>query len=232
MRNIWSIFVQLVTTWNENYQQSYKEETNSIHKFTLIPNFHKHLVLQTVQRMNVDVMLVVLSEELNIAKLAHYQQDVLINNQQPLNLEAYGRASKIIEVQNLGNKEKVRISVDDLSNIIIPRIEEIFEKVSSELKKSGFFNSLNSGIVITGGSSKLFGLREFVSNHLRLSTRIGKPIYTNNLSDIVTNFRYSTVIGILEKAYDNFLIKKENKNSVNFLNNFFQECKNWFYKNF
>ena len=139
---------------------------------------------------------------------------------------------KIIEVQNLGNKEKVKISVDDLSNIIIPRIEAIFDKVSSELKKSGFFNSLNSGVVITGGSSKLFGLREFVSNYLSLSTRIGTPIYTNNLSDIVTNFRYSTVLGILKKAYDNFLIRKESKNSNNFLNNFFQECKNWFYKNF
>ena len=45
---------------------------------------------------------------------------------------------KIIEVQNLGNKEKVRISVDDLSSIIIPRIEEIFDKVSSELKKVDF----------------------------------------------------------------------------------------------
>ena len=107
MRNIWSIFVQLVTTWNENYQQSYKEETNSSQKFTLIPNFHKHLVLQTIQRMNIDVMLVVLSEELNIAKLAHYQQDVLINNQQPLNLQAYGRASKIIEVQkSIYDREK------------------------------------------------------------------------------------------------------------------------------
>ena len=106
---------------------------------------------------------------------------------------------KIIEVQNLGNKEKVRISVDDLSSIIIPRIEEIFDKVSSELKKSGFFNSLNSGIVITGGSSKLSGLQEFVSNYLSLSTRIGNPIYNNNLSDIVTNFRYSTV-RILEKS--------------------------------
>ena len=98
---------------------------------------------------------------------------------------------KIIEVQNLGNKEKVRISIDDLSNIIIPRIEEIFDKVSSELKKSGFFNSLNSEVVITGGSSKLFGLQEFVSNYLSLSTRIGTPIYNNNLSDIVTNFRYN-----------------------------------------
>ena len=76
---------------------------------------------------------------------------------------------KIIEVQNLGNKEKVQISVNDLSSIIIPRIEEIFDKVSYELKKSGFFNSLNSGIVITGGSSKLFGLQEFVANHLSLS---------------------------------------------------------------
>ena len=132
---------------------------------------------------------------------------------------------KIIEVQNLGNKEKVQISVNDLSSIIIPRIEEIFDKVSYELKKSGFFNSLNSGIVVTGGSSKILGLQEFVANHLSLSTRIGSPIYTNNLSDIVSNFRYSTVLGILKKAYDNFLVKKESKNGTNFVNNFFQECK-------
>ena len=45
---------------------------------------------------------------------------------------------KIIEVQNLGNKEKVQISVNDLSSIIIPRIEEIFDKVSYELKKVDF----------------------------------------------------------------------------------------------
>ena len=138
---------------------------------------------------------------------------------------------KIIEVQNLGNKEKVQISVNDLSSIIIPRIEEIFDKVSYELKKSGFFNSLNSGIVVTGGSSKILGLQEFVANHLSLSTRIGSPIYTNNLSDIISNFRYSTVLGILKKPMIIFLLKKK-INSANFVNNFFQECKNWFYKNF
>ena len=86
--------------------------------------------------------------------------------------------------------------------------------MSSELKKSGFFNSLNSGIVITGGSSKLFGLQEFVSNYLSLSTRIGTPIYNNNLSDIVTNF---SITGLgTEKAYDNFLKKKKVKTALTF----------------
>ena len=75
---------------------------------------------------------------------------------------------KIIEVQNLGNKEKVQISVDDLSSIIIPRIEEIFDKVSYELKKSGFFNSLNSGIVITGGSSKIIWLARICCKSFKL----------------------------------------------------------------
>ena len=59
-----------MSIWNRDYLQTLNSEEGSLRAVTLIPNFHKHLVLETVQRMNLNVMQVVLQEELMIANFA------------------------------------------------------------------------------------------------------------------------------------------------------------------
>lgn len=65
---------------------------------TLIPNFHKHLVLETVQRMNLNVMQVVLQEELMIANFAFTHKERLAEQVETTNLVPFGRSAKVIEV--------------------------------------------------------------------------------------------------------------------------------------
>lgn len=66
---------------------------------TLIPFFHKHLVLQTVQRMSLNAMEVVLKEELMIANMAESERENLISHKERIDLHSFGRSAKIIEVQ-------------------------------------------------------------------------------------------------------------------------------------
>lgn len=65
---------------------------------TLIPFFHKHLVLQTVQRMSLNAMEVVLKEELMIANMAESERENLISHKDRIDLQSFGRSAKIIEV--------------------------------------------------------------------------------------------------------------------------------------
>jgi len=61
-----------------------------------------------------------------------------------------------IEVPPVGRGKKPRIlSRQLLSDIIQPRAEEIFRLIDNETKRMGYEKSLNSGIVLTGGTALL-----------------------------------------------------------------------------
>ena len=83
--------------WNKDYLLSQQSEEGYSQKITLIPNFHKHLLLQTLQRMNINIMEVILQEELSVAQLAYLDKQTLIKqSNSTINLDAYGRAAKVI----------------------------------------------------------------------------------------------------------------------------------------
>ena len=73
----------------------------------------------------------------------------------------YGSALKnlvsqeqMISVPAIGDGESKELSIQRLAEIIEPRVEELFDFVRNELKKTGFHEGvLASGLVITGGCS-------------------------------------------------------------------------------
>lgn len=87
MKTVWIRFVQLISIWNQDYLRAQESQEGYTSSFTLIPNFHKHLLLQTLQRMNIGVMEVVLEEELCIAHLAFAHKQTLIERRHLINLE-------------------------------------------------------------------------------------------------------------------------------------------------
>jgi cell division protein FtsA len=112
--------------------------------------------------------------------------------------------NEIISIPGIAGRDRKEISMRTLAHVINARMEEIFAQVYFEIKSSGYVNSLNAGIVITGGGSQLKHLKQLVEYSTGLSTRIGYPAsyLAKNSKDDLKNPMYSTGIGLILKGYE------------------------------
>ncbi len=84
-----------------------------------------------------------------------------------------------------------------LAEIIEARVEEIFEKVQEEVKKSGYDGLLPSGVVLTGGTAELPGIVEKARAMFNLPVRIGTPQGVHGVIDAINKPAFSTGVGLL-----------------------------------
>jgi cell division protein FtsA len=112
--------------------------------------------------------------------------------------------NEIISIPGIAGRDRKEISMRTLAHVINARVEEIFAQVYFEIKSSGFSNSLNAGVVVTGGGSQLKHLKQLVEYTTGLSTRIGYPtsFLAKNNKDELKNPMYATGIGLILKGFD------------------------------
>ncbi|MBA7701345.1 Cell division protein FtsA [subsurface metagenome] len=120
---------------------------------------------------------------------------------------------KLIEISNINEKDKHNVSEKYLVEIIEPRVSEIFSLVGTEVRKSGCYNMIPGGIVITGGSSLLPGISEVAEQVLNLPSRLGRPHYEGELADMINDPSYSEAIGLLSFATEKYSIGRSFKST-------------------
>ncbi len=119
-------------------------------------------------------------------------------------LPAETHENEIISIPGIAGRDRKEISMRTLAHVINARMEEIFAQVYFEIKSSGYANSLNAGVVVTGGGSQLKHLKQLVEYTTGLSTRIGYPssyLAKGNKEDL-KNPLFATGIGLLLKGYE------------------------------
>jgi len=130
-----------------------------------------------------------------------------------------------IEVPAVGRGRKPRIlSRQILADIIQPRAEEIFRLIDNDIKRMGYEKSLNSGVVLTGGTAMLDGLEEVAEEIFDLPIRRGDPTGVGGLVDRVNTPDYATTVGLILYGYSQLEekgIKKERKKGL------LVKVKNW-----
>ena len=123
-----------------------------------------------------------------------------------------------IEVPSMGRGKKPRIlSRQLLADIIQPRAEEIFRLVDNDIKRMGYEKSLNSGIVITGGTALLEGLEEVAEEIFDLPVRRGDPSGIGGLAERVNTPDYAASVGLILFGYDQWkekTLSKDRKRSL------------------
>lgn len=130
-----------------------------------------------------------------------------------------------IEVPSVGRGKKPRVlSRQLLAEIIQPRAEEIFRLVDNDIKRMGYEKSLNSGVVLTGGTSLLEGLEEISEGVFDLPVRRGDPGGAGGLVDRVNTPDYSTSVGLLLHGFNKW---KEKGFSKDKKKGFFGKIKDW-----
>ena len=107
------------------------------------------------------------------------------------------RDDETIEVASVGGRPPRILSRQVLSEIIEPRVEEIFGLVLKEIRKTGFEDRIASGVVITGGTSILDGMPEAAERVMELPARRGVPMNIGGLVDVVNSPMYATGVGLV-----------------------------------
>src|SRR5512137_2744079 len=102
-----------------------------------------------------------------------------------------------IEVPSVGGRKPRVLSRQLLSEILEPRVDEIYSLVNREIVKSGFEDMIASGIVLTGGSTILEGMPELAEQVFNLPVRRGIPEKIGGLVDVVNSPVYATGVGLV-----------------------------------
>jgi cell division protein FtsA len=102
-----------------------------------------------------------------------------------------------INVPSLGGREDREVSRQILGRIIEPRMEEILNLAYKEVVRFGFEDLLAAGVVLTGGTSLLYGITELAEQIFDMPARKGIPIGIGGLSDIVNSPAHAIGVGLI-----------------------------------
>ena len=141
-------------------------------------------------------------------------------------------ADEEVEVPSMGGRSPRAISRRILCEIIEPRLEEIFQLIRREIVKSGYEDSLASGMVMTGGSTLLPGMIEMAEETLNIPVRLGVPTQVGGLIDVVSSPAYSTGVGLVLyglKRQDRRFLRLNDKNVFSKVSNRMAEWFNEFF---
>lgn len=105
--------------------------------------------------------------------------------------------AETIEVPSTGGRAPRVLSRQLLSEIIEPRVIEIFSMIHRSLSEAQADIYLASGVVLTGGCANLKGITDVAEQLFNLPVRIGAPRSVSGLSDVVKGPEFSTAVGIL-----------------------------------
>lgn len=104
---------------------------------------------------------------------------------------------EMVQVPGVDGREARQLSLQTLAEVVEPRIVELYELVLQELRRSGMEEMIASGIVITGGSSMMRGMIELGEEIFHMPVRLGMPRYVGGLSEVISNPRYATGVGLV-----------------------------------
>ncbi len=131
-------------------------------------------------------------------------------------IQAEVNPHETFEIKPFGENEPIEISRALLATIIEARVEEIFNLVLQELKRSGYDGLLPAGIVLTGGSSLLPGMRAMANRIFGVPVRIARPEGLLGMTDRLNSPAFATSVGLLKWAflYNEFIPTEPQKNTL------------------
>ena len=109
-------------------------------------------------------------------------------------------SNEIIELPIIGDEEnRNNVSLEIVHSVIFSRVEEALIILANSLEKSSLKDQIGAGIILTGGMTKLKGIRELAQSIFpAMPVRIGKPNKEiEELFDELKDPAYSTVLGLL-----------------------------------
>jgi len=108
-------------------------------------------------------------------------------------------SNELIELPIIGDDNNTNeISLEIVSNVIYARVEETLMILAKSIDESGFKDQIGAGIVLTGGFTKIEGLRELaIAVFDNMPVRIAKPKKLDGIFETLKDPKFSTGIGLV-----------------------------------
>ena len=138
----------------------------------------------------------------------HVTSDLSMALHTPLNIAdnvklSYGSllapSNDLIELPIIGDEHSTHeVSLEVVHNVIFARVEETLMILAQFIEKSGLRDQLGAGIVLTGGFSKMEGIRDLaIATFGSLPVRLARPIEMDGLFDNLREPEYASAVGLI-----------------------------------
>lgn len=152
--------------------------------------------------------------KLNISKFLQSKQPQ--NSSQSKNMPSYLRADQeesskssevvdddLIDLSSLQIPNLQKMSKKMYEEIVLSRLEEMFQMVADQVSIAGFSVKQPAGIVITGGGANLYNVEKYASKFFGVPARVGNPQGVNGpLIDEITGPEFACVQGLILKGME------------------------------
>ena len=108
-------------------------------------------------------------------------------------------SNELIEIPIIGDENSTHeVSLDVVHNVIFARVEETLMILAQFIQNSGLQSQIGAGIVLTGGFSKMEGIRDLaVATFGSMPVRLARPIELDGLFDSVREPEFSSAVGLV-----------------------------------
>lgn len=117
-------------------------------------------------------------------------------------------SNDLIELPIIGDENATHeVSLEVVHNVIYARVEETLMIIAQSIEKSGLKEHMGAGVVLTGGFTKMEGLRELaVAIFDNMPVRIAKPAGIDGMFDTLYDPAYSGAVGLIKYAAGKYTI--------------------------
>ncbi|HVY47719.1 MAG TPA: cell division protein FtsA [Minicystis sp.] len=119
-----------------------------------------------------------------------------------------------IEVPGVGGHAPRKAARRVLSDIIEPRVEEIFAVLRKRIEDTGLLDQLSAGVVLTGGAVLLPGMTDFAEEILGMPVRLGLPVGVRGITQLVAGPQYATGVGLVQYGATALVQARERESSI------------------
>jgi cell division protein FtsA len=118
----------------------------------------------------------------------------------------YAPSNDLIELPVIGDETSTHeVSLEVVHNVIYARVEETLMIIAQSIEKSGLKDHMGAGVVLTGGFTKIEGLRELAVAILdNMPVRLAKPTDVGGLFDTLRDPSYSGAVGLIKYLAGNY----------------------------
>jgi len=138
----------------------------------------------------------------------HVTSDLSMALHTPLNVAdnvklTYGsltnQSNDLIEIPVIGDTETTHeVSLDVVHNVIYARVEETLMILAQFIENSGLKDQIGAGIVLTGGFSRMEGIRDLaIATFGSIPVRLARPTEMDGLFDNLRTAEFSSAIGLV-----------------------------------
>jgi len=101
-----------------------------------------------------------------------------------------------LEVPPIGGGQPRLVAGSVLTQVVEPRVREIFELVRAKLERTNLLSRAPAGAVIVGGTANLEGLLEVAEDTLGIPCRLGVPLGVGGLTEDIRAPSFATPVGL------------------------------------